>query len=50
MKITKMVRLLTILTHLTGWKYEQDFLCEISRLKLCCGCVFTDKNKCSAPV
>jgi len=29
-----MVRRFTILTHLTGWKYEQDFLCEISRLKL----------------
>ena len=32
-----MVSLLTILTHLTGWKYGQDFLCEISRLKLSCG-------------
>ena len=32
MKITKMVRPLTILTHLTGSKYGQDFLCEISCL------------------
>jgi hypothetical protein len=38
-----MVRLFTILTHLTGWKYEQDFLCEISRLKLSCGGALTMK-------
>ncbi|MCY1454484.1 hypothetical protein D9M71_715530 [compost metagenome] len=38
-----MVRPFTILTHLTGWKYEQDFLCEISRLKLSCGCSLTMK-------
>ncbi|MGE7957763.1 hypothetical protein ACQKQA_14450 [Pseudomonas sp. NPDC089530] len=37
MKIRKMVQPFTILTHLTGSKYKQDFLREISRLKEACG-------------
>lgn len=39
-----MVSPFTILTHLTGWKYEQDFLCEISRLKLSCSGSLTRKK------
>jgi hypothetical protein len=49
MKITKMVRPLTILTHLTGWKYGQDFLCEISRLRMVYGLMRNLTKKIDAP-
>jgi hypothetical protein len=44
-----MVQPFTILTHLTGSKYEQDFLCEISRLKEACGPIQKFEKSLRAP-